>query len=359
MPTLTVFRRTALSDAACLYRFDQVHQQGVIDTSDAALRGQAFAAVKHRYLELLLDAELSSCPDLAAKAFMEGVATHQTPSHLIPEVSDLWRRHAEVFELLLDRYVTHEERIQVGAVSYAPDLVYAHTETLETVDDKSHWSAMSEEDLRGDYQARFYSAAARHRWPGFDRYRFTLNYVRLQQQRSVVFLPSELDQIDLEIAADVARVQQAQETGSYPASVGPACEYCSLKCPIADQPMLNPSRVVSGEQAESLLAWLTTSKKLTASVQKGLREWAKVNGPIGPDQFGMWPTEAISFPIDAVLSALGEANALGALDGMQLTTANVNRIIASLPLVAAKLEPTKNTKIGYKFGPRKGGSDDE
>src|SRR3990172_6682189 len=120
---LRVYRRSELEaikpamDAdGCLLRYKAIWLNGVDDTSDPALIGIAFASIKHAYILKLLDAKLGQDYELAEDAFVGGIAAAQTPSRLVPEVHDLWKFHAEKFELSLERFVAAEERGSAGGV---------------------------------------------------------------------------------------------------------------------------------------------------------------------------------------------------------------------------------------------------
>lgn len=179
---LKVYRRSELQavDDGCLFRFDQIWRKGVDDSSDIALIGIGFHSIKHRYILRLLEQHTPSDVEEARAAFEEGVVAVQTPSRLLPELRNLWDYHAEGFTLALDRFVAAEERSSSGSVTWAPDLVLAHAETseLEIKDDKSGWAPpLTEDELRGLFQARVYSYYGMQRWPGFHTYRFTINAI--------------------------------------------------------------------------------------------------------------------------------------------------------------------------------------
>lgn len=357
MTQLQVFRRSALEDADCLYRFNEVHQKGVDDSSDFALRGQAFAHIKHLYILALVAAGTPQDQDLSQRAFVQGIAEHQTPQRLLPELNELWTRHAEAFALDLERYVTSEER-QVGeGVSFTPDLVYAHPGELEVKDDKTYWVTLTEDEVRSTYQARFYGWQAMKRWPNFPKYRITFVFVRFNRATSVVFTTAELEQMELEVQADVARIKHAQATNSYPAIVGPACRYCELKCPMADREMVLPVRFTP-EVAAQVGAMMVPAEKRLKAIKKAFKAHCVANGPVkvGRDVvWGNWPVTERKYPIDQVLKVLAARNIMGAFEqeGHTLSQSALGKLFKRFPQLADDLKEFVQEKTTYRFGLKK------
>jgi hypothetical protein len=357
MTQLQVFRRSALEDADCLYRFNEVHQKGVDDSSDYALRGQAFAHIKHLYILALVAAGTPQDQDLAMRAFVQGIAEHQTPQRLIPELRELWVRHAEFFALDLERYVTSEER-QVGdGVSFAPDLVYAHPGELEIKDDKTYWVVLTEAEIKDTYQARFYGWQAMKRWPNFPSYRITFVFVRFNKATSVKFTVAELEQMEIEVQADVARIRYAQETNTYPAHVGPACRYCELKCPLADREMVLPVRFDTATALQVGTLLVPAEKKMKA-IKKAFKQHCVANGPVkvGKDTvWGNWPVTERKYPLDVVLRVLGQRNIMGAFEkeGLTVSHSALAKLFKQFPALVDDLAEVLQEKTTYRFGLKK------
>lgn len=354
---LQILRRSALEDSDCLFRFNEVHQKGVDDSSDFALRGQAFAHIQHLYVLSLVAAHTPQDLDLAMRAFVQGIAEHQTPQRLIPELRELWVRYAEYFALDLDRYVTSEER-QVGdGLSFTPDLVYAHPGELEIVDQKTYWVTLTEAEVKDTYQARFYGWQAMKRWPNFPSYRITFVFVRFNKATSVQYTVAELEQMELEVQADVARIRHAQETQSYPAVVGPACRYCELKCPIADRQMVMPVRFTP-EAAQQVGTMLVPAEKTLKAIKKAFKAHCVANGPIkvGRDTvWGNWPVEERKYPLDQVLKVLAARNIMGAFEeeGHTVSHSALAKLFKQFPALFDDLKEYCQQKTTYRFGLKK------
>ena len=360
---LTVYRRSQLEDTDCLFRWNAVYNHGVDDSSDYSLRGQAFAAIKHSYIQRLVEKGLPADSEEALAAFVEGIAEHQTPAHLIPELRELWMRHAEVFALDLDRYLAAEERNISDGISWAPDLVYAHPTELEVVDDKTYYIQWTEAEIRASFQARIYMRAAMQRWPGFRSYRFTMNFVRFNKVASVVFSPSELDVVDPEAEASRARLEHAKATNSWPAVAGPSCRYCELQCPLVQMPERMPIRLTSLEEASKVAALVLVADKAVKSLKKTLKAYCAANGPVpvGDVVFDNRPVESASYPIADVLKVLNSVGAMGAFEqeGLTLSRSALSKLFRQFPDLVDMLEPYKKGKTTFRFGGQRPGEDED
>lgn len=360
---LTVYRRSQLEDADCLWRWRKVWIDGVDDSSDYSLRGQAFAHIKYLYISRLLAANVEADAEEAQAAFIQGIAEHQTPQRLIPELRELWMRHAEVFSLDRSRYLAHEER-QVGqGLSFNPDLVYAHPGELEILDDKTFYSMFTETEAKNSFQGRFYIHEARERWPGFDSYRMTFVFVRFNKVVSVVYTPAELDQIEQEIAAARARIEYAKATNNWPAVAGPSCRYCELSCPVADEKMRLPVRLTS-EQATHVASWVLVADKAMKTVKKALKAYASVNGPItvGDVVFDHRPVIGRSYPVEVVTRLLKQYGVDTIEDikhELTISHSSLKKVFKHYPDLQRDLAPYVIEKETSRFSGRRAGGDDE
>lgn len=360
MQALTIYRRSQVEDADCLYRWKHIWLDGVDDSSDYSLRGQAFAKIKHLYILKLNEHGVSQDFDLATQAFIEGVAEHQTPQRLIPELRELWIRHAEVFALDLDRYLTSEERHEGEGLSWSPDLVYAHPNELEIVDDKTFWVCLTEAEVRASFQGRFYVREAMKRWPGFASYRFTMFFVRFNRAVSVVFSPAELAQLDMEVEAARARLELAAQTDSWPAVAGPSCRYCELRCPLVEEQSRLPIRV-SQAQAPAVAAVILTGDKMVKGLKKALKAYCAAYGPVmvGDIEFNNRPVLERKYPLMKVVEVIQERGQMGAFDDLAISHSSLGKVFRAFPDIEKELAPSVETKTSFRFGSRKPGGDEE
>ncbi len=394
---LTIYRRSELEGADCLHRYRAIWIDGVDDSSDYAMRGQAFAAIKHRYLQKLVALGLSADDEESQAAFTEGIAESRCPDRLIPEVRELWDRHAEHFELRLDLFVAAEQKqlpvvclacrkdwyvadirvtknacpscgsakLEMRPFSFTPDLVLAHPEsnTLEIIDDKTFFIALTEAQAQASFQGRFYTRYGMARWPGFANYRFTFNFVRLGKQVSVDYTPTDLAKLEREVEASVAKIEQARVDDYWPATAGPSCTYCELKCPLADNPAIVPKRFTLPEQAAIVANWVLAASRQVSVAKKTLKAYAAANGGINVRGvvFDNWPVLERKYPIKAVLETLRDRNLMGAFDGEEFTLSHsaLSKLFKQFPQLEQDLLPYLQSKTTYRFSAKKPGAGDD
>jgi hypothetical protein len=371
--SLKIYRRSELEAIAdgCLHRYKAIWIDGIDDSSDISLIGQAFARVKYVYLLRLVEQQLRADAEEAQAAFVQGVAESHLPAHLIPELKSVWDFHAAKFELDLDRFIAAEERGSAGGVGFAPDLVIAHPErnALEIVDDKSGWRPpMSEVELKANFQARVYSRYARDRWPHFGQYEFTLYAVRFNKRVTVSFTQAELDLVDVEIAAAIATIEHAKATNEWPAIPGPACRFCTLTCPIFDTSLtVLPQRLLPEKRVE-VAAWVLVAEKQVAAIKKALKANVSEYGPISVHGV-VWdhrPSNAKSYPLDAVLDAFKKlkidrqaAEVQAAGGDMSISASALKKVVKLYPELEGLLAPAERIKVSYRFSAKKPGDDEE
>jgi len=368
---LPIYRRSELEAIVdgCLLRYKALWIDGVDDSSDISLIGVAFAKIKHLYVMRLVDKGLPQDAEEAHDAFIEGVAITQLPARLIPETRDLWEFHASKFALAVDRFVTAEEKDASGQVAFAPDLVLAHeSNTLEVIDDKSGWHPpLTEAELKTNFQARVYSRYARDRWPNFRQYDFTLYAVRFNKRVTVSFTQQELDTVDVEIQAAISTIELAKAANAYPAIPGPACRFCTLKCPVADNQMSLPKRL-SLEQRLPVAEWLLVADKQLKAMKKLLKESVTANGPISVRGV-VWdnrPSVSRSYPVDAILSAFQKlkidrqaSDVLAAGGDLTISASALKKIMRLYPELETMLQLSERQKTTYRFGAKKPGDDED
>lgn len=359
---LRVYRRSELEvikpaiDAdGCLLRWKTLYADGVDDTSDPALIGIAFHAINYAYVQALMEARLGQDFEMAEEAFKEGVAAAQTPSRLLPEIHDLWKWHAESFELPVERFVTAEEHGASGNVGFTPDLVLAHPErnSLEIIDFKSGWSPpISEEELKRLWQARVYTSYGAERWPHFGHYEFTLVAVRFRKRITVSFTPDELDAVQQEVDAAIVTIQEAIRLDSYPATPGPACRFCTIACPVADTEVMLPKRL-DVQQYHKLGSWLLVAEKQLKMAKKLMKAACAIYGPavVNGMEYNNRATVSRSYPLDAVLEALKARGAMGAFEDPSFTISHsaLAKVFKQYPKLEEDLKPFVNEKPSYRF----------
>lgn len=364
--TLKVYRQSALKSLAegCLFRYKAIWLDGVEESSDLALVGTGLHKVKHRYIDALVDAGVSQDLDLARAAFIDGVGAAQSPARLIPEMRKLWDWHAEWFTLPIDQFVAAEERDETSGVSWAPDLVLAREGELEILDDKWGWAPpLTEDDLRENFQARVYSYNAMQRWPNFLRYRFTISANRFQKYVSVVFVPSDLDNVEREIAALVAVARDASDTGRYPALAGPSCRFCELACPL-ELPVVAPKRFLASSEAEKVGQFIRAGEQQIKVAKAALKGYVSAHGPVPCNglEWNHRPTRSVSYPLQAVLDTLIKRNTMGAFDDPKITisASALSGLFKQFPQLAQDLADVATEKTGYRFtcGKPGAGADD-
>ena len=375
MSTVKMYRRSELEAIrpavdvdGCLARYRALYIDGVDDTSDMALVGIGGHAVKHRYIQRLVEKQIPQDAEEADEAFVEGIALSKTPARLIPEIRKVWQFHVPHFELQLDKFLIAEERQESGDIRWTPDLVLVHPERdeLEVIDDKWGWNPpLSEDELRMLFQARVYSFYARSQWKNFSSYRFTLNAVRYGKYVSVVFRENELDSVAVELRAAIAIIEEATRTNEWPEIAGPTCHFCALPCKLADQVLAIPKRLAPA-QRQTIGAWLLAHERLTAAVKKVFKADISGNGPVTVNGMVWDNRQTISrnYPAKAVVEALQQVAAVGGLDptadsGLTISQSALNPFFRQFPKIQQMLEPLAQTKTSYRFSARKPGANDE
>lgn len=305
-PIAPLRRSDAETFEGCPYRYDQVVNHGLEDQGDEAKRGVAFHVVAYAYIKLLAAAGLESDWELADQALTAGLAATHTPTHLVADVSALWQRHAERFELDLDAYFEAEARQQTRRFRFTPDLVYVRPHELEIVDWKTYYKGLTEAQARREFQVIFYLLQALELWPGFDVYRFTFVFVRLGWSVSVAFTPREIEAFRPRVDGVVQAIDRAAETGEYPAVPGAHCSFCRLHCPIADNPRLLPIRITDQAQAAKVAGEILVLERRLKLLRKALSGYCALDGEIvqGGMSFAHAGSVSTRYPAERALALL-------------------------------------------------------
>ena len=360
MTTLPILRRSAMQTAtSCLHRYKAIWLDGVPDQSDLASTGIAFHACAHRYIERLVQRGLTADAEEAGLAFVEGVASVLTPARLVPQVRTIYERWTERFQLDLPHFLAAEEH-QIGKTdhTFTPDLVYGRPHGLEIKDFKTFFHGMTEAQVRTDFQARFYIYNAMRIWPGFPSYTFTQEYVRFGTSTSVQFARDDFDAFEAEVEAITAAVQEAEARGEWPATAGPECAYCELRCPLADHPDRLPIRFTLPEQASIVAGWILAAETQLKGVKKALKAYCAAHGSVSVKGvvFEHRPVLLRSYPLEDVIRAL-KAHKAEEMSGLTISHSALARLMKADPRIEQDLLPVQQSKTSYRFGPKK--ADDE
>jgi hypothetical protein len=302
-----VHRRSALEAFSCPRRYRALYLDGVPDESDPARRGSAFHAAAHRYILLLQKSGQASDLELAREALRDGLAETITPPQLVHEVTDLFWRWAESFELDLDALLLAEERQQDAAgYTWQPDLVYAHDDVLEVKDWKSHFAIFSDARAASEFQAKFYAWQARKLWPNFETYRITFVFVRYGVEVSAEFDVAELEYFETSVEGLVGAMRRAHETDTFPAIPGASCSVCSLTCEVAEHPERIPLRLISKVSAERALGAKLAMTAALRSIDQALNAYCAEHGPVTCNgmEIGHRPAPKVEFPAEGVYQVL-------------------------------------------------------
>jgi hypothetical protein len=328
------------------------------------LLGIGLHKVVHRYILRLVEKQIPQDAEEAQAAFTDGIAAAKTPNWLIPEMRQLWDWFPQHWDLPIDKFLTTEERQETDRVGYTPDLVLAHpeTNTLEIQDFKFGWAPpLTEEELRDLFQARVYSFYAMKRWPGFSNYRFTIIAARFNKAVSVVFTLSDLDNVEREIQAYIATIEECQRTGIWPAIPGPSCRFCELQCPLVDDLAIVPKRFLQADQAQQIAGLILAAQAWTKTAKKALKGYVAGHGPVSVNGV-VWadrPVTERKYPLDAVLKVLHERGAMGAFEfdpanPLTISHSALAKTFKLFPALKDDLEPYVQQKDAYRFSAKRG-----
>lgn len=291
---IPIMTRSALESVDCKWRTMSLYHPDVTkrvsDDSDYSRRGEAFHRIQKIYVRSLAAAKTGMDFDLSKEAFTQGIAEVKLIPRLIPEVRDIWDRAVQHFELDLEAYHSNEERIL--AIDDVPlpylleaDLIYAHRERdeLEVVDAKTYWVAFTEEHAKALLQTRYYIWCAMQSFPGFNTYRFTYAFVRLNTFVSVTFDQADFEVLDREIHALEAQRRAVYELppSQWEAVPGDVCGFCSLRCPLFTDKEANTGliRVNDDRSFEATAGALIAFDKRRKAMVDALKRYVTVEGP--------------------------------------------------------------------------------
>ena len=365
MTTLPILRRSAIQTAtSCLHRYKAIWLDGVPDQSDLSMTGIGFHACAHKYIERLVQRGLTADAEEAGLAFKDGIASALTPARLVPQVRTIYERWAERFELDLPHFLAAEAH-QIGKTdqTFTPDLVYGRPTGLEIKDFKTFWHGMTEAQVRADFQARFYVYNAMRIWPNFPSYTFTQEYVRYGTSTSVQFTADDFGAFEAEVEAVAAAEREARHRGEWPATAGPECAYCELRCPLADHPAILPKRFTLPAQAVIVAEWLLAAETQLKATRKALKAYCAAHGAVNVKSvlFDHRPVLLKSYPLEDVLRVLKTRKA-AEMSGLMISHSALARLMKADPRIEQDLLPVQQEKTSWRFGPKKAeesGDEDE
>ena len=370
LTVLPILRRSAMQTAeSCLYRYKKIWVDAVPDQSDLALKGIGFHSCAHRYIERLVAEQLQADEEEAKAAFVEGIAAALTPAHLVPEVRAIFMPWAEHFGMDLPWFLAAEEH-QIGKTdqTFTPDLVYGRPTGLEIVDFKTFWHPLTDVQIRGDFQARWYMFNAMRIWPNFPKYTFTHSYVRFGKQISVDFTQADFETFSHEVEAVAATIAEAQARNDWPATAGKECAFCELRCPLADNPAIVPKRFTLPQQAITVASWILAAETQLKTAKKALKAYCAANGAVDVQgiEFDNRPVMQRTYPIEDVIRILQARSIFGAFDkdnpaagGLTISHSALAKLIKAFPQLETDLLPFQQTKETYRFSAKKPGVGDD
>jgi len=308
-------RQSAIAAASCLKRYHEIYELGLEENSDEARRGSAFHRIAlEEYIPRLVQLEREQDADELSKAFQRGIVASHTPAHLIREVEDIVFRWGINFRLDLEAFMAAEQRQRGDGYTWKPDLTFAHQFTprgsvLRVEDLKTYWAILDEDAVRREFQGQFYIWRAMQAWPGFDVYEFAMTFVRYGVTVPVEYTPEDLESLERRVKATLATIEDARQTGDWPAQPGEHCGFCRLECDVADDPRVLDRRILSAEEASIVAGRVLVLRRMLKSDETTLRTWTMTEGPAraGAMEFAHRPSDRLRWPVPLVLAECAKA----------------------------------------------------
>lgn len=313
---IPIMTRSMLEASECGFRLNEVYNKGMNDSSLVSRRGSAYHAVKAAYVKRLAAANVEMDAEEATLAFQEGIVESKCPPQLVAEVRNIFDRHVQHFTLDRQAYHSTEDRVvrRDAPVPYIleADLIYIWTarNEVEVQDDKTYYVGFSEAHARELLQTRYYVWAAMQECPGFQTYRFTYNFVRLNTCVSVTFDASDFDMLDREIRAWESSRRERYAKQDWEAVPGDVCAFCSLDCPVMDDPRRVAVRVNTPDSFQMAAGRLLVMKKEMKALTASLKSYATVEGAqdVNGEVFAFRPSVSKSYPVFDVVDAMRQRN---------------------------------------------------
>lgn len=356
------FRRSALEAATCLYRYNQIYNLGVEDSSDVSLRGVLFHAAAELYVKMLTAARVESDYGIAVEAFQTAAERCAAPARVVFEAERVFFWFVERFELKWE-HVLHVEQTLITVrhgrrFTWKPDLVYVNERGIVFYDWKTHFTAWTVEQARREFQSRFYLLMALEHFPGHPRYEICFLFVRANILIRVVFTLEEFTEIERQVDAALGAIAEADRAGVYPATGGPHCQYCRLECPINGRGGLLPTRVDDRAQFDALASEYLALKQRQAQTRKLLKQFVMVEGPqaVNGMQWGHTAHTRERYPVDVVQDVAAREGV--SVQGLTIAGGQIRYLLDERrrPTLARELKRHAITETSYRFGATKTGA---
>jgi hypothetical protein len=246
----------------------------------------------------------------------------------------------------------------LAGFTWIPDLVYVRPDEVEIVDWKTYYKGLTEKQARSEFQLKFYLWQAMHLWPGFAKYTFTFNFVRLRYAISITLSAEEIEAFSDEVKGILLSIHEAQRTENFPAIPGSHCTLCRLNCPVADNRYRLPVRIVTEAERDAAAGRLLALEPELRALKKILKGYCDREGGFiyNGQAFGFWASSSRTYPADAVLTWLKDAGYN--VDGITLSASALGDLAKpkkSRPDVLQMLEGLKIERAGWTFRHRREG----
>lgn len=307
---------TRFEDYSCPARYKMKRIDRIPESVAPALqKGRIAHAVILAYTKHLMRTgqitDVTAIDEIARRAFFEPSEPHSLPPDAFDEILELARLHAESYQLPAG-IVSAEEiwGIPVGdkdvMVVIIDQLSIEGTEAH--IDDfKTDWHLRSQADVERDLQLRIYAWAVFQHYPHLEQARCTLRFVRHQRERSVVYEPDDVADIDGLIQDQIQRI--LGDTKFAPAP-GATCQRCGYfdRCPAAPR-HADIIRVASEEDAVRVAGEIAVLERQLEMRKAALKDWTAQAGPVTVNgiEWGHFLTEAEGVDdVRAFAARLGE-----------------------------------------------------
>lgn len=351
---IPLMTRSGLEASQCGHRFNSLYNLGMEDDSPFSLRGTAVHTWKKLYIKGLMVRQVPADYGIAKWAFEEAIRHEKTPPQLVPEVWNIVSRHAQNFALDLEHFIAVEDRRQrVDAdlpYQYEPDLEYAFPTYIETIDTKTYYVAMTEAQVRDNFQTHFYIWAAMQEYPNYEVFRFTYDFVRLNVMVSVEFTRTEHEAaFDAEVRAWEAGRRQRYIDNDWTAQAGDVCGFCNLACPLTDDPARAYIRVKSDADKQKNGQLIIVLEKELKARKKAQKASVTKDGPIDVhgEVFAFRTHDKVSYPGNVVVDTVRQ---LGEEPGFRVSKSALKWLFAHVPHLDTDLAPHAIVKTQPRFG---------